>query len=69
MWNVIRNIALHAISLFPYEDISDEINELRDDAKKNGVKFSKVCNDPIRNNDNENELCYICEKIKEHICI
>ena len=59
----VNHILLHEMNLFMPDQAEIEEAELREDAKRNGVKFSAICNDAILDTDDENKLCYVCRKL------
>lgn len=59
----INNISLHCLNLFTYSEMQQELEELRADAKANGVRFSNLCHDAIDEGDSEDEPCYFCKKL------
>ncbi len=60
----INNMFLHAMCIFPYDVLGAELNELFEDAKLQGVRFSKVCGDAVLEDESEDELCYTCKKLE-----
>ena len=61
----VNNIILHAGNLFSYEDYSQELKELREEATAQGVLFSTVCGDAVLTKEGMDRACYICSKIHE----
>lgn len=61
----VNNIDMHAMNIFVYEAIPREIAELKEDAAKHGVQFSKVCGCAVLEGDSVDDYCYICRKLKE----
>jgi len=52
----VNNIILHAMNLFPYDDINIETKELVEEAEKEGVKFCVQCGGAMIKDDG----CYMC---------
>jgi hypothetical protein len=50
----INNVLIHAEMLFERNNMTNEINELFIDSKKNGIKFCQNCNMALLDNE-----CYM----------
>lgn len=59
----INNIVLHACNLFLYTDLPGEIDELFEDAKAEGVRFSTSCGDAIPADADESLPCHFCSEM------
>jgi len=60
----VNNVIIHCTTLFTYDNINKELNELKEDAKKNGVVFSEVCGYAV-DKGNALLLCSMCTKLAE----
>jgi len=56
----VNNVIIHATSLFAYEKIAEEKNELIKEARIIGVNFAKCGH---AHPEPDAELCYICKKL------
>ena len=62
----VNNIFLHFPSVMPPSwNCEAQMAELVEDAKANGVRFSKQCGDAILAEDSEDDYCYICQKLRQ----
>ena len=59
-YEFVNNAIGSAMSMFPYDKVAEEVEELKLDAKNNGVKFAQC---GCANDNEEDELCYICRKL------
>ncbi len=55
----VNNVIIHASSMFGYSEISEQLVELIQDAKKNKVRFAKCGHAEKR----YKKLCYMCKQI------
>ena len=63
-YEFINNVTIHIMNIFTYKEIQKELDELREDAKKEGISFSSVCNHAIPKDRDTDKLCYMCVKFE-----
>lgn len=59
----VNNIALHAMNLFAYGDIPQELAELHETAAAAGVVFSADCGHATLAGEDTAAVCYVCRKL------
>jgi len=52
----INNVLFHSGQLFPYDKISENVSELKEEAKSVGIRFCQKCSYAILN-----EKCHFCQ--------